>query len=365
MNLTTEHWNEVSEPTQNDYAMNTTTESTDAYTPLSTPGQFHYVTLMIWTVVPPLIISLGTIGNGLTILIILRQKAKLTSTSLYLFSLALSDLLLLYTSPLRLWILHYWNIDVRNFSEISCKIHSYLTYVSVHLSSWLLVAVTLERVFSVLIPHRVKSRCTPATAGIIITATTIIVLVLNSHFLYGMGRAFVVEANGFEECYPKYKDYRYFFNSALPWVDLCVAFVFPFIVLTSGNVVIVVKLALNRRRRRYMSRSTGSQQRLISRDMSLTFLLLCLCVFFFLCLAPVSVFFIGFPSWRDEIIPRLNQPDARHEMEYLLFWHAVVNTVGYLNATCNFFFYVLSGSKFRREILSLICCRDMATQSVF
>ena len=365
MNHTTEHWINVSDQSLNTSVQNDSTVTDNQFSTFPEPGHYHFVTLMIWKIIPPIIISLGTMGNCLTVLVILRQKNRITSTSLFLLFLALSDILLLYTSPLRLWIRHYWNIDVRNLSEMSCKIHSYLTYVSVHLSSWLLVAVTVERVLSVMIPHRVKSGVTTTTAGVTISVIAVSVITLNSHFLYGMGQTFVAKANQYEQCYPKYESYQYFFNSILPWIDLCIAFVIPFIILTSGNVLIVIKLAVKRRRRRYMSNSNINQKHLINRDISLTVLLICLCIFFFVCLGPVSVYFIGFPYWRDGIIARMDQLDAFHDMEYLLFWHAVVNTIGYLNATCNFFFYVLSGTKFRREILNLIFCRNSVAQSVF
>ena len=345
----------------NETSTNGSIKSNDQTLDVSVPGHYHFVTLAVWRIVPAILISIGTVGNGLTIAVILRHKVKLTSTALFLLFLAISDILLLYTAPLRLWIRHYWNMDVRELSEASCKVHTYLTYVSVQLSSWLLVAVTLERVFIVTQPHRVKSGCTTKSAGLAIAVIVICILTLNSHFLYGMGPKFVIQVNEMIACYPKYGIYEYLLTNILPWIDLCLAFLIPFAIITSGNILIAIKLAVNRGRRRRISSAKKSQNHSVDKDFSVTVLLICLCTFFFVCLAPVSIYFIGLPYWREDILSR----NDHYGLEYLLFWHAVANCIGYLNATCNFFFYVLSGTKFRKEIINLILCRKSDPQNVF
>lgn len=333
----------------------------DGETDEHTSGLYYIWTLSVWVTVPPIIIAIGTIGNCFTIAIILRRKVKLTSTSLFLLALAFSDLILLFTAPLRQWIRHYWNIDIRQLGEVECRIHTFLTYASVHISSWLLVAVTLERVFSVMIPHRVKSGCTHKTAGITIGTVIVCIFGLNSHFLYGMGTNFVKQANATDKCSPKYAMYNHFSSTIFPWIDFCVAFLIPFVIITSGNIVIVVKLRLSRIQRIRMSSFGNNSSHSLDRNVSVTILLICLSIFFFISLAPVSIYFIGVKYWRADIISRHDTGD----WEYLLFWYAVINCIGYLNATCNFFFYVLSGTKFRKEILNLVFCRNAGSQRLF
>lgn len=346
------------------------------------PGYYFNVTTEIWTYVPPFIISIGTVGNVLTIIVIFRQIIRriLSPTSLFLLCLAFSDLLVLYTGPLRQWILHNedWNkTDIRNEDDASCRIHTFLTYSSIHFSSWLLVAVTLERVLSVIMPHRIKAISTVKVAAIAIVSTAGVLILLNGHFLFGIGYGYVREQSAqqgrdvYHPCWPKTSKYQEFSDDVWPWIDFLVAFAVPFIVLTTCNIIIIVRLTLTRRHRRRMSLGQGHTLRSIDRDNNVvTVLLICLCVLFFICLAPVSIYFIGQPYWITEITSRsiTSQQEAlqaRADMEYLIFWHAVVNCVGYLNATCNFIFYVLSGSKFRREIFGLFCCRKPGLESVF
>ena len=349
------------------------------------PGYYMNVTQNIWKVVPPIIISFGTVGNILTIIVILRQIKQISSTSLFLLCLAFSDLLVLYTSPLRQWILHLTmdrdlserTTDVRNLSEAGCRIHTYLTYVSIQISSWLLVAVTMERVLSVMMPHRIKSISSLRVAGIFIISVTMFVLILNVFFLFGIGYG-LVEAESqrqkkpiYHQCWPKTQEYQQFHDDVWPWIDFCVAFAIPFLILTICNSMIIVKLARTKQHRRRMSVGQGPRLRSIEKDNNVvTVLLVCLCILFFVCLCPVSVYFIGQPYWMNHIILRQEKSlqdamDKKKDMEYLILWHAIVNCIGYLNATCNFVFYVLSGSKFRREIKSVLCCRKPGTESIF
>ena len=350
------------------------------------PSSYHEVTVQIWTYVPPIIMCIGTVGNLLTIIVIFRQIFRISSTSLFLLCLAFSDLLVLYTAPLRQWIMHnkaWEHRDIRLNSEGSCRAHTFLTYTSIQFSSWLLVAVTFERVLSVMLPHRIKTISTVKVAAVIIVSIAAFLVLLNGHFLFGIGYGYVEEQSRqvgrdiYHACWPKTSSYKAFHDDALPWIDFLVAFAIPFIILTTCNIIIIVKLASTRKHRRQMS--VGSHLKAIERDNKVvTMLLVCLCIVFFICLAPVSIYFIGQSYWIDEITSRpVTSPmvdpiqfqkdftGIRKDMDYLMLWHAVVNCFGYLNATCNFIFYVISGSKFRREIFALFCCRRPGRESVF
>lgn len=330
------------------------------------PGYYHNITLLIWKIVPPIIIPLGSVGNSLTIIVILRQFRKMTSISLFLLCLAFSDLLVLYTVTLRHWIRNVWNFDIRTISESGCKLHVFFTYVSMQLSSWLLVGVTMEKVFSVMVPHRVKFICTNKTVMLIIGLITIIIFGLNCHIFYGIGIGLKpTEYLGNYDilCRPNPGNYETFFYSIWPWVDFCVVFAVPFFVFLCSNVLIISRLATHNRRWRFIK-----GEMLFSGDKGnkkITVLLIWLCVFFFLCLTPSGIYFIVSPHWGTTILSQENSQDVQNDSEYIAFWYAIVNCLSYLNAACNFIFYVLSGTRFRQEIKTLITCRDSAAEGVF
>ena len=327
-------------------------------------GYYHNVTLLIWKTVPPIIIPLGSLGNLLTIIVIVRQLQKLTSVSFFLLCLAVSDLLVLYTVTLRHWIRHVWEVEIRDFCEAGCKIHVFLTYVSLQLSSWLLVAVTTERLCSVVLPHRVKLICTNKVALIVFLLICGVIFALNAHIIYGVHLKSVSRLDDYDVlCTPKTGHYEMFFYSVWPWLDFSIVFALPFTIFICSNAIIISKLASHYKHWRNFQTETLNV--VDSDGKRITILLIWLCVFFFLCLTPSSIYFIASPYWRTKILANSNPQKKQTDMEYMAMWYAIINCVSYLNATCNFIFYVLSGSRFRQEIVSLLICRNPSTESPF
>ena len=223
--------------------MNTTDNSTRVSNETNGPlpiGYYGETMVMMWKVIPPIIISIGTIGNILTMIVLLRQIKRLSSTAMFLLALAVSDTVILWCGPFRNWFNEMWEIDIRTLHDVSCKTQLLLTYVSKHMSSWLLVAVTMERVLSVIIPHRVKLLCTPTKAGIVIVVITVLVFAIDIILPISQGY------DGYQEdfkCAPTTKEYLKFRDDYFMWIDFCVAFACPFIILLIGNILIMVKLA--------------------------------------------------------------------------------------------------------------------------
>ena len=327
-------------------------------------GYYQNVSLFIWKTVPPIIIPLGSLGNTLTIIVILRHFRKMTSISLFLLCLAFSDLLVLYTVCLRHWIRNVWKFDIRSMSESGCKLHVFFTYVSMQLSSWLLVGVTTEKVISVVVPHRVKFICTSKTVKKVIGVIILLILGLNCHILYGMGLKPTTNLGNYDAlCYARPGSYENFFYTVWPWIDFCVMFAVPFFILICSNIIIISRLAIHKKRWRSIK-----GEMLFSGDKDnkrITFLLIWLCVFFFVCLTPSGVYFIVSPYWRDGILEQEQYENVYYDLEYMAFWYAIINCVSYLNATCNFIFYVLTGTRFRREIINLIRCKRSPADGVF
>lgn len=108
-----------------------------------------------------LIFVVGTLGNGLTCAVILRHKAMHTPTNFYLFSLAVSDLLVLLVGlPLELYEMQY-NYPFR-LGESACHFRV-LLFETVCLASVLNVtALSVERYVAVVRPLHAKSVMTRA-----------------------------------------------------------------------------------------------------------------------------------------------------------------------------------------------------------
>ena len=329
------------------------------------PGVYTDAKEWIWKLVPPIVVILGTFGNGLTIIVLLRQFKNLSSTAVYLLTLACSDLMILYLGPIRQWIQYIWKEginDVRLMTDAGCRTSLFFTYFSFQFSSWLLVAVTIERVISVMLPHKVKLGCTTMKAGITVLIIIACLVPLNAHYFYGYRLRKNPNQSGSPYIcgpLPEYVGYQTFLYKYWTWVDFAVGFAVPFAILLVGNILIIVSLKRQANRRRKMSMTQTEKE-----GRSVTLMLIVLCVIYAICLIPYNVYFIVLPYVREAAF-KMPFLEMVKRMEYLLFIHAVVSCLSYINSTTNFLLYFLSGTRFRKEVRHLFTCRRAGKQGVF
>lgn len=204
----------------------------------------HQASLLLWKIVPPLMLTFGTIGNVLSIMVLTKKSIRNNTSAIYLSTLAVSDLFSLYTGLLRQWISYTFDYDIRNFSVLICKMHLFLVYFSLDFSAWLLVAVTFDRVIKTCLPHVANTMLTRKTAAISASTVGLILFLLNCHVFYGMGTVTKVVNSTVtvEHCTYRTVQYKEFFQTIWPWIDFAVYSCLPFILLLAGNLVIMVRL---------------------------------------------------------------------------------------------------------------------------
>jgi hypothetical protein len=127
-------------------------------------------------------IVFGTIGNILSLLVLLRRKMRIHSTFTYLTILSLCDTLVLYFGLLRDFLVNKYKIDVNG--DLFCKFHVFSFYFVLHMASWLLVAVNVDRLIAASFLSFSKKWCTPRTAIKVSIWITLSLALLNSHFIY-------------------------------------------------------------------------------------------------------------------------------------------------------------------------------------
>ncbi|KAH3709261.1 thyrotropin-releasing hormone receptor-like [Dreissena polymorpha] len=322
--------------------------------------------VLIWKVVPPVFILLGTIGNCLSILVLTRRSIRVSTTALFLTVLACSDLLVLYSGLLRQWLIYLYNTDVRHISEAGCKIHTWLVYSSLDFSAWIIIILTLERVISSWLPHRAKTMCTNKTAVFILIAVCVFILVKNSHFLYGLVFEIANEkTNQVEQkCVAIDQNYSHFEYEVQPWIDMCVYCIVPFAIILIGNVSILFKVLQSQKKTKstvapsQSSRSRGQQQGIRhAKQSSTTAILFTLSIVFLVTTSPVSIYLIVETYWIQDA------DDAK--LAKLDFWWAVVNMLMYSKNSVNFLLYCLSGTKFKKEFFRLINWKKSARLNNF
>lgn len=153
----------------------------------------------------------GTLANLLSALVYARKHMRKTSYSIYLFSLAIVDLLVTLNGNARLLLMSYdvgkdnldyeatrqlepastrmifAGVDVRLTSLLACKLHRFSTYLLMELSSVILSALSIDRFFGCVLVLKSARFCKPNIAARVVVLAAVALALLNVHFLAFMG----------------------------------------------------------------------------------------------------------------------------------------------------------------------------------
>ncbi|CAG5134443.1 unnamed protein product [Candidula unifasciata] len=326
---------------------------------------FHFQTC------PVILFLFGTVGNILILFMLRTLRLGRTSMHVFLRALAVSDLCVLYTGLLRWWMVWSFGVDLRNQHTLLCKVHTWMVYVALYVSAWLLVFMTLERTCSACLPHRVNTFCTKRRACFLIAFIVIFQVCMQSHFLFGMTLAENNDTGEFNKsgkfndsrkltCLEISQEYHFFIHNVYPLVDLVLLSLIPFILVILGNVVIIWKTFLSLRTAARLNLTSNKSANLRRRRASsMTIILVCLSALFLLTTSPTCVF----NMWERGVGGPDAMVAAMGSAKYELVW-AIVSIVMYCNNTFNFYLYCLSGRKFRNEIRRQFSRRRTDSQSV-
>ena len=91
------------------------------------------------------IIIIGVLGNMLNIIIFSKRNMIKMSTFKFLFYLSIIDLFVLLVCTTDAFLTFGFNIEIRLYSNFFCRWHSFLTYFLTHMSSVVLMVVSIER----------------------------------------------------------------------------------------------------------------------------------------------------------------------------------------------------------------------------
>lgn len=311
----------------------------------------------------PVIISLGTIGNVLSLLVLVRCHMRSTSVYHYLMALAIADTCVLYVSAFKTWIRLLTGFELLYASEFSCRLFSFLFLYSLHLSSWLVVMVTVDRFTVVWFPFRASSWCTVRRARMATVALATLFAAYNGHVFWTYELSDDVEMNRVY-CGPV-KTYQFM---AMPFdcLQLLTYSLVPFLVILVLNVAIVSRL----RWRPVMLRGrTGGRTNSIfsgssadrasesssacGRQAKVTYMLVVVSFAWLVLTLPKSIHTIVF-----ELDP--------HRYANVVMFRGLSFLLVYVNHAINFYLYCITGRKFRRQLEELskaVCARSRRRRS--
>ena len=311
-----------------------------------------YVHRIAFTYVAPILICAGTVGNILSLIVLQSKAFRRAPSSFILSALALTDTGVLLCALMRHWIKYLTNrtVDIRYLSLAGCKLHLLFTYYLPQLSSWSLVLLTMERFVSVKWPFKAKVIFRKSRMISAWVTTAILLGALNSHFIKTADLFYTEVTNGNDTYTVQRCSYaletEYFTRIIWPWVDLIVLSLAPLAIIATTNTIIVVTLIQARRARQSQMQVTADDD-----SGSITAMLVGISVMFLLTTTPTSIYFIG--------ATRLHWPLSTYTDLYnTITAFSITNIVYYLSNSTNFLIYCISGSKFRRALVALLCCQD-------
>ncbi|NWH47140.1 NMUR2 protein, partial [Fregata magnificens] len=297
-----------------------------------------------------LIFVVGVVGNFLVCLVILKHRNMKTPTNYYLFSLAISDLLvLLFGMPLEVY--EMWSNYPFLFGPIGCYLKTALFETVCFASILSVTTVSMERYIAILHPFRAKLESTRKRA----LRTIVVLWVLSVLFaLPNTGTHGIM--------------LQYFPNGTLVpgsatctvvmpmWIYNCIVQItsFLFYVLPMG-VISVLYYLMGLRLKGDKSLEVEEMAVNVQRPSrkSVTKMLFVLVIAFAICWAPFHIdrlFFSFVVEWTEPLANIFN------------LIHVVSGVFFYLSSAVNPIIYNLLSQRFRMAFLSVVspCCKHWA-----
>lgn len=216
-----------------------------------------------------------------------------------------------------------------------CSMDLYVVLTSMMTGTFIILSMTFDRWFSIVYPHKASSFNTLKRAKFTLLFIIIFSVIFNLPQIYVgsyLGRKCVPFGAHFDET--RVKVY-YWFHTAIGNMG-------PFFALISMNSVIIYKV---RNRAKNLNVETDKSQ-----DAQMTALLLSVSFVFLLLTTPSQVYYL-----LDMYINFTKTPK-----DFATFWliFNIAKHCHFSNSGVNFFLYVLSGSKFRNDLVSLVLCKQ-------
>ena len=308
--------------------------------------------------VPPILLTLGIIGNIVSYVILRRKSMRRISTYFYLAVLSLADILVLCIGLLTIWIDELMGFNPVDRSDWLCKITKAVGYTVSDFSVWCIIAVTVERYIVVRYPLRAGTLCNTKRAMVFILVVFVFLLAVNSHFFWTVNVYSMVISNRSNDSNSTSihltvcgsEKYPFLVNTVWSWVDAFLYSFLPFVVIIVLNslIISIVYTAQKGRTQLQVGGARESRRHNSVTSIKLTFMLLCVSFAFLITTLPMNItsiaaFFFG--ASKNNLASM-----SKYKLAY-----SVTQLLMYTNHSMNFFLYCATGQKFRQELLRIFC----------
>ena len=240
--------------------------------------------------------------------------------------------------------LSYYNIEIPPSPYWRCTVTTTILSMATGCSTWFILSMTFERFYSIIRPHKAASFNTMKRARIIIVCIIVIMT------LYSLPHLFMTNAVG-SVCVPYSIGMDYLVGKVYYWMDQFIGFGFPFVALLIMNVFIIHTLCKRSSLLKIISEDEGQgknqdhSSKMKSSEKQIIIMLL-LVTFGFLILMS--------PSYSMTLYTLFVDVSSSPELYAGFFLFLSIGQKTYFtNFGINFYLYVISGHKFRSDLLRL------------
>ena len=295
-------------------------------------SRLTYITLdfkkYILMVIPPV----SLVSNLCSLLVFLQPRRRRQNISVVMSALAVADIFALTLE----WssLIRYHTAFGLHDKYVFCDLIVYLTYVCRPCSSWYVFIFTLERFISVKFPLKKATIVTKPRLRITLAILTICCFISQMYFIF-----FVESLFGWT-C-KRAPQYSFFMYTTVKLVMReILGFILPSILTGALNMWIILILRSWSEKQAGLTGDNDASKE--GNNKSLTVMLLTVSTFSIVVYSPNSIIqiYAGYTSTTPLLMVLIN----------------VIQPIGFLNHTCNFFFYCLGGKTFREDFMCLITC---------
>ena len=278
------------------------------------------------SIITLIILLIGTVGNIMSLIVLSRKKLRQKNIGVYLIALCVSDLLVLYIA-LFAYLLAFTSIYGENYEKVNCHIMRFFRILSIECSSWITVAITVQRTFAVYRPLStyLSSSSRYATPIKVLSLMFVVLAVICAIYTSSFSYENTI-------CKGPHKLVRLFLFS------LIYSFL-PAVILIVCNVAIVLKV--------YRRPVVGQTPHLVANSAQTIRLVLAINIMFLICTLPSSILF----TFANSMVV---------ESKIITLILKIILSV---NNAFNFVLYIVTSQSFREEIKFM--CKSRKNSNIF
>ncbi|KAM4696137.1 cysteinyl leukotriene receptor 1 [Rhinophrynus dorsalis] len=269
----------------------------------------------------------GLFGNSFALFVLFKAYNQRTSFHIYMINLAVSDLLFICTLPLR--VVYYVNKGKWLFGDLLCRISSYVFYVNLYCSIFILTAMSFSRFLAIVFPVKNLRLVSVERAKWVCIGIWVFVTLTSSPFL--MSGSYTDEKDNRTKCFEPPPSTNVKKILILNYISLTAGFIIPFTIILVCYTMIIKTLLKNSLKKQQSSRTKAIRMIIIV----------------------MTVFFLSFMPYhiqRTVHLHFLNQNKTCEEQ--VSAQKTVVITLALAASNCCFdpLLYFFSGENFRRRL---------------